>query len=200
MMQRLPSKVADDAKPPKEKNPRKTPWRNEPPQLRDDLYRAFGVDLTQVPGINTLTAQMLLTEVGPDLSRFATAAAFCSWLRLCPEPNQNQWRAGTFIENSAKQEPRRFSLTHGSAGASPKPELPRRLLPPDEGSHGYSQSHDRSRTQACSHRLPHDHDAAGYDATIFQHQERRTQDRKRAKLYAQAKELRLQLIPAEAVP
>ena len=55
---------------PKEKNPRKTPWRNEPPQLRDDLYRAFGVDLTQIPGINTLTAQMLLAEVGPDLSRF----------------------------------------------------------------------------------------------------------------------------------
>jgi len=74
MMQRLPSKAVGDAKPPKEKNPRKSPWRNEPPQLRDDLYRAFGVDLTQVPGINTLTAQMLLTEVGPDLSRFATAA------------------------------------------------------------------------------------------------------------------------------
>ena len=86
LMQQLPSKVADGQKPPKEKNPRKTPWRNEPPQLRDDLYRAFGVDLTQVPGINTLTAQMLLTEVGPDLSRFPTAAAFCSWLRLCPNP------------------------------------------------------------------------------------------------------------------
>ena len=83
-MQRLPSRVEEGADPPKEKNPRKTPWRNEPPQLRDDLYRAFGVDLTQVPGINTLTAQMLLTEVGPDLSRFPTAAAFCSWLRLCP--------------------------------------------------------------------------------------------------------------------
>ncbi len=45
MMQRLPSKVADGEKPPKEKNPRKTPWRNEPPQLRNDLYRTFGVDL-----------------------------------------------------------------------------------------------------------------------------------------------------------
>jgi transposase len=78
MMQRLPSKVAEEKKPPKEKNPRKTPCRNEPPQLPDDLYRTFGVDLTQVPGINTLTAQMLLTEVGPDLSRFPTAAAFCS--------------------------------------------------------------------------------------------------------------------------
>jgi hypothetical protein len=31
-------------------------------------------------------AQMLLTEVGPDLSQFPTAGAFCSWLRLCPEP------------------------------------------------------------------------------------------------------------------
>ena len=86
MMQPLPSRVSHDRKPPKEKNPRKTPWRNEPPQLRDDLYRAFGVDLTQVPGINTLTAQMLLTEVGADLSRFPTAAGFCSWLRLCPNP------------------------------------------------------------------------------------------------------------------
>src|SRR5271165_6457342 len=46
----------------------------------------FGVDLTEVPGINTLTAQMLLTEIGPDLFRFPTPAAFCSWLRLCPDP------------------------------------------------------------------------------------------------------------------
>lgn len=35
MMQAIPSKVAADGeKPPKEKNPRKTPWRNEPPQFR----------------------------------------------------------------------------------------------------------------------------------------------------------------------
>jgi hypothetical protein len=36
-----------------------------------------------------------------------------------------------------------------------------------------------------------------YDVTVFQEQERRTQDRKRAKLYAQAKQLGLQLVPAE---
>ena len=87
MMRHLPGRVDITAKSlPPEKNPRKTPWRNEPPQLREDLYRAFGVDLTQIPGINTLTAQMLLTEVGPDLSGFPIVAAFCSWLRLCPEP------------------------------------------------------------------------------------------------------------------
>jgi transposase len=43
------------------------------------------VDLTAVPGVSTLTAHVLLTEVGPDLSRFANAAAFASWLGLCPD-------------------------------------------------------------------------------------------------------------------
>ena len=39
-----------------------------------------------------------------------------------------------------------------------------------------------------------------YDATVFQEQERRTQDRKRAKLQAQAKELGFQLVRVQAVP
>jgi hypothetical protein len=49
--------------------------------LREDLYRAFGVDLTEIPGVNSL-AQMLLTEIGPNLDRFPTAASFCSWLTI----------------------------------------------------------------------------------------------------------------------
>ena len=53
---------------------------------RNRCYPASGVDLTEIPGVNFLTAQMLLTEIGPNLDRFPTAAAFCSWLRLCPDP------------------------------------------------------------------------------------------------------------------
>lgn len=88
MMQRLPSKVAEDEQPLQgnKRRAHKVPWRNEPPQLREDLYRAFGVDLTEIPGINSLTAQMLLAEIGPYPARFPTAAAFCSWLRLCTDP------------------------------------------------------------------------------------------------------------------
>ena len=160
MMQQLPSKVADGDKPPKEKNPRKTPWRNEPPRLRDDLYRAFGVDLTQVPGINTLTAQMLLTEVGPDLSRFPTAAAFCSWLRLCP----NAKVSGGQVLSSKTQptkEPCHSCLKDGRPGFAPQPEFPGRLLPPNEGSNGLSQGHDRRRPQARQDCLPHDYRATG---------------------------------------
>ena len=47
---------------------------------------AFGVDLTQVPGVHTLTIQILLTEIGPDFSRFPTSGDFGSWLRICPNP------------------------------------------------------------------------------------------------------------------
>jgi len=39
-----------------------------------------------------------------------------------------------------------------------------------------------------------------YDVTVFQEQERRTEDRKRTKLHALAKELGLQLVPVPAVP
>ena len=50
MMRQQPRKVVSRSEAAKAKNPGKTPWRNEPPHLRDDLYRAFGVDLTQSPG------------------------------------------------------------------------------------------------------------------------------------------------------
>ena len=61
-------------------------YTNEPSfDLRSYLYRIFGVDLTAIPGISALTAYTLLSEVGPDLSRFRSGAAFASWLGLCPD-------------------------------------------------------------------------------------------------------------------
>lgn len=53
--------------------------------LRGHLYQIFGVYLMAVPGISVLTAHTLLAEVGPDLSRFRSGAAFASWLGLCPD-------------------------------------------------------------------------------------------------------------------
>lgn len=53
--------------------------------MRSELYRIFGVDLTEVPGISGVTAHTILCEIGPDLSPFRNASAFASWLGLCPE-------------------------------------------------------------------------------------------------------------------
>lgn len=64
---------------------RKKPFSNEPNfDLRSHLYRIFGVDLTAVPGISVLTAHTILSEIGPDLSKFRNSSAFASWLGLCP--------------------------------------------------------------------------------------------------------------------
>jgi transposase len=53
--------------------------------LRRMLFAKFGVDLTAVDGIAAQTALVFLSEVGPDVSKFATAEHFASWLGLCPD-------------------------------------------------------------------------------------------------------------------
>jgi transposase len=57
--------------------------RREQP-LRTTLWRFAGVDLTRIDGVSAGVAQVILTEVGTDLSAFPSEDNFVSWLRLCP--------------------------------------------------------------------------------------------------------------------
>ena len=43
-----------------------------------------GVDLTQVDGLDALTVQDILSEIGTDMSAWPTVKHFTSWLRLSP--------------------------------------------------------------------------------------------------------------------
>lgn len=52
--------------------------------LREQLFKICGVDLTRIDGINVTTAMTVLSELGPDLSCFPTMKHFTSWLGLCP--------------------------------------------------------------------------------------------------------------------
>ncbi len=71
---------------PRPKSSRKKRRSNEPDfDLRHHLYRISGVDFTQVEGLNVLTVQTLLSEVGLDPSKFPTQKDFTSWLGLCPD-------------------------------------------------------------------------------------------------------------------
>ena len=53
--------------------------------LRAELARVLGTDLTQVPGLHTATVHTLFAELGPDLAKFPSAGHFASWLGLCPD-------------------------------------------------------------------------------------------------------------------
>jgi transposase len=52
--------------------------------LRAELSRIAGVDLTRIPGIDALTSQTVIAEVGVDVSAFPTEKHFVAWLALCP--------------------------------------------------------------------------------------------------------------------
>jgi transposase len=53
--------------------------------LRAELFRMTGTDLTQIDGIDVMTATTILSEVGWDMTKWPTENHFVSWLRLCPD-------------------------------------------------------------------------------------------------------------------
>jgi hypothetical protein len=74
--------------------------------LRQSLYRKVGVDLTAIESIGTSVALTVVTEVGPDLSRFDTEKHFCSWLGLCPE---HRITGGKILSSHTRQVVNRLS-------------------------------------------------------------------------------------------
>jgi len=57
--------------------------------------RPFEADIQRldtIPGINRLTAQVLLAEIGSDWSRFPTDKHLASWVALCPGQDQSAGR------------------------------------------------------------------------------------------------------------
>jgi transposase len=47
------------------------------------------IRIAQIPGFGVNSAQQIIAEVGPDVSAFPTADAFCSWIGCCPGTNES---------------------------------------------------------------------------------------------------------------
>jgi hypothetical protein len=81
------SKIDGQTNPAPTAKPRSKQARRHEPHfdLHTQLYRISGVDLTRIDGIEVLTAQTLIAEIGLDMRRWKSEKHFASWLGLCPD-------------------------------------------------------------------------------------------------------------------
>jgi transposase len=128
--------------------------------LKSELKRAFGIDLTQIPGIRTGIAQTLFGEIGPDFTKFRSASAFASWMGLCPD---NDISGGKVLWTGTRKVNCRAATAPapGSTIAAPQQERPRRFLSPHARQTRRAQSHHRRCPQTRPHHLPPDLHPAG---------------------------------------
>jgi transposase len=87
IQQQLARMKQDRALPPLKPRPRTCGRKPNHPRfdVRTALYYVVGIDLTEIEGIEEMTALTLISEIGPEVSKFATVKHFCSWLGLCPQ-------------------------------------------------------------------------------------------------------------------
>jgi len=83
-LQQLTAKAPHASKPIPAARPRRRS-RGEPSfDLRIPLHQLTGADLSQIDGIGPYNAVRLISEIGTDMSRWATERHFTSWLTLAP--------------------------------------------------------------------------------------------------------------------
>ena len=116
---------------PKSKNPQKgraIQKRGEEP-MRQALYRMSGVDLTGIDAIGVETVQVVLSEYGPDLSRFPTEKQFLSHATLAAQANQRR-QTGEKEETEQREHSSGRGAPNGGFIAAPQRERVRGLLSP----------------------------------------------------------------------
>jgi transposase len=80
--------------------------------LRTYLYQMTGVDLTAIDGLEVLTVQTIISEVGTDMSKWKSVKHFTSWLGLAPE---NKISGGKLLGTQTKKVKSRANLAFRQA-------------------------------------------------------------------------------------
>jgi transposase len=166
--------------------------------LRTEAYKLFGVDVTQIPGLETI-ALPLFSEVGRDLSKWPTGRHFVSWLALCPDNDisggQVLWRGMRKVNNQAGRLFRlaAYSLHHS---LTPMGDYLRRMK---------SKIGPAAATTATAHKIAivfytMVKNQVEYDETIWATRDSKRQKHWEAKLKRQAKQLGYELIPIGEKP
>jgi transposase len=187
--------IVDSPSPPPTRKKRKSNAKTPNFDLKTHMHRLLGTDLTQIDGISELTAHVIFTEVGPDLSNFKNANHFCSWLGLSPQnkisggkilssctrPGSNRaaqslWVAANALWNSKSYLGNYFRRMRARQGA------PKAII---------TTAHKLARI--IFHLIKNQKE---FDETVFFEQEQLHQQRLKSRLVNQAKSMGLQIVPA----
>ncbi len=177
------------------KRRRKNGHPNPGVDLRTETYKLFGVDVTQIPGLEE-NALSLFSEVGRDMSKWPTAAHFVSWLALCPDNDISGgkllWRGVRTVKNRAGHLFRlaAFSLHHS---LTPLGNYLRRMK---------AKLGPRAATTATAHKIAvifytMVKNQVEYNESIWATRDAHREKRLEMKLKRQAKQLGYQLVPIE---
>ncbi|NIR48934.1 MAG: IS110 family transposase [Phycisphaerae bacterium] len=83
--------------------------------LRAQLFRLCGVDLTAIDSVNAIVAHTVIAHTGVDMSRWKTEKHFTSWLKLCPK---NDTSAGNVLRRSVGKTQNKATLALKQAAKS----------------------------------------------------------------------------------
>jgi transposase len=78
----------------------RAPLPDSATSLKAQLHRVCGVDLTKIPGIKEQAAQIIISEVGLDMSKWNTEKQFSAFLGLSPD---NRISGGKVLSRSTRK-------------------------------------------------------------------------------------------------
>ena len=165
--------------------------------VRAELTRICGVDLTQIVGLNMLSVLIIISEIGVDMSRWRSAKAFASWLGLCPG---NKISGGKILSSRTKPVANRVSILLRNLG----PVVGRtdtwlgiyhRRMKSRLGPAGANTATARKLACIIYHLLKYKEEYIDVDCFLYQEKMRKSRI---VKLQKQAEELGFDLIRKEA--
>ncbi|HYW37746.1 MAG TPA: IS110 family transposase [Terriglobales bacterium] len=164
--------------------------------LRTEAYKLFGVDVTQIPGLETMVLP-LYSEVGRDLAgRWPDAGHFASWANLCPDNDISGGRVlWSGMRNVKNRTGQIFRMAAYSLHRSPTPlgNYLRRMK---------AKLGPRAGTTATAHKLAVIFytlvtKQVEYDESVWAARDAQREKRLEEKVKRQARQLGYDLIPRE---
>ena len=98
----------------------------------DRLMAPFDEAATQllsIPGVGKRTAEVIVAEIGVDMSRFATAAHLASWAGLCPGNDESAGKRRSGRARKGNEALRTALCEAAWAAAGTQGQLPGRAVP-----------------------------------------------------------------------